>query len=62
MLSFVSVRATLGRMVFLTVDVALGKRELGLAWLVFFPGFFPVSDVPALVRCHCRYGTTSPAS
>ena len=24
--------------------------------------FFQVTDVPALVRCHCRYGATSPAS
>ena len=28
-----------------------GLRGLSFAWLVFF-GSFPVTDVPALVRCH----------
>ena len=59
-LPFVSVRAILGRMVFLTVDVALGKRELGLAWLVPFPWFFQSQAFQHW--CHCRYGATSPAS
>ena len=40
---------------------ARGKRELSFALFVSFCSF-PVTDVPALVRCRCRYGATSPAS
>ena len=32
-----------------------------LNWFSFFLSFV-VTDVPALVWCHCRYGATSPAS
>ena len=39
MLPFVGERASVGRIVFLTFDVALGKGELSLAWWVFFPCF-----------------------
>ena len=39
-LLFVSVTASVGGIVFLTFDVAIEKRELSLAWLVFFPVVF----------------------
>ena len=37
------------------------ERELSFALFVSFCSF-RVTDVPALVRCHCRYGATSLAS
>ena len=45
------VMATVGRLVSWLSSCASGKRELSFAWLLFF-GSFPVTDVPALVRCH----------
>ena len=41
--------------------MTIGELVEGRAGLVSFP-FFLVKDVPALVRCHCRYGAMSLAS
>ena len=48
---FEDVMATVGRLVSWLSLCAWGQRELSFAWLVSFCSF-PVTDVPALVRCH----------
>ena len=57
---FERVMATVGWMVFPVFRCVCGKRELSFDWSLAV--VFPVTDAPALVSCHCRYGAASPAS